>query len=331
MIGDQGPFFVIQQTGGQVPSPPGIPPDRPPGLPSPGARSLLAPSVRGFKIAENQSPIPQDRIYYNFNYFEDVNARLNQAFNAPIADVKVYRHVFGLEKTIFGGEASLGARLPLNTIYAADRNPPIRTGGNSTDLGDLTVFGKMILRRDPRTGSLVTVGLAITPPTGPGQFAGASFIGGPVRIHNTTIQPFLGYHLNFGNLFLHGFSALDVAVDPRDVTILYNDVGLGYYLLRGTHTDAILTAVVPTVEAHVNTPLNHRDEYNLFDPTGTPDILNITSGINFEFYRRAVLTFGFVTPVTGPRPFDFETVLLLNLRFGGATVVRPSIVPMIGG
>ena len=57
-------------------------------------------------------------------------------------------------------------------------------------------------------------------------------------------------------------------------------------------------------------------------------MVNITSGVNFEFYRTAVLTLGFVTPVTGPRPFDYEATALLNIRFGGR---RRSIVPMIGG
>jgi hypothetical protein len=326
MLGDQGPFFSMQQV-----EPPSLPPGRPPGLPNPGARSLLAPSVRGFKIAENQSPIPQDRIYYNFNYFEDVNARLNQSLGAPITDLKVYRHVFGLEKTIFGGGSSLGVRLPLNTLYAADRNPPVRTGGNSTSLGDLTVFGKMAVRQNPRTGSLLSVGLAVTPPTGPDRFAGAEFFGGLRPVHTTTIQPFVGYYLNFGKLFLHGFSALDVPVNFLDVTILYNDIGLGYYLLRAPCPDRFLTAIVPTVEAHVNTPLNHRGEYDPSDPSGTPDILNITSGINFEFRRNTVLTFGVVTPVTGPRPFDFETALLLNIRFGGSRATRRSVVPVIGG
>src|SRR5436189_263996 len=68
MLGDRGPLFLHQ-----IPAqPPGFP-NQPPGLPDPRTRSLLNPSVRGFKIADNQSPIPQDRVYYSFNFFEDVN------------------------------------------------------------------------------------------------------------------------------------------------------------------------------------------------------------------------------------------------------------------
>jgi hypothetical protein len=324
MIGDQGPFFVrVRQIGGQP-----VPPD-------PRTRSLLAPSVRGFKIADNQSPIPQDRIFFSFNYFEDVNKRLNEFFEAPIQNLRIYRYVFGLEKTFDDGRGSFGLRLPLNTLKADSRERNLGEGGTSTALGDLTVFGKYVVQRDPRTGSLWTVGLAITPPTGPDRFAGAPFIG---DIHSTTIQPFLAYYLNFGRLYLQGFSALDVPTTPLDATMVYNDVGLGYILYNADDPYRFLTAVVPTFEVHSNNPLTHRGEYDLFDRAGTPDILNLTGGIHFQFRRRALLTFGWVTPVTGPRPFDFEAVALLNIFFGGGPArggtflpPSPSGFPIIGG
>ena len=80
--------------------------------------------------------------------------------------------------------------------------------------------------------------------------------------------------------------------------------------------------MAPTFEVHVNTPLNHRDPFDANDLAGTPDVVNLTYGVNFEFCRTAVLTFGFVTPVTGPKPFDFEALLLFNLRFGGSRRAR---------
>ena len=57
--------------------------------PDPRARSLLAPSVRGFKIADNMSPVPQDRVFFSFNYFNDVNSTLNDAFDAPIVSASL--------------------------------------------------------------------------------------------------------------------------------------------------------------------------------------------------------------------------------------------------
>ena len=74
-----------------------------PGLPSPKFRSQLAPSVRGFKIAENQSPFPQDRVFFTFNYFNNVNANLDRYFDSPINNLSVYRYIFGFEKTFNDG------------------------------------------------------------------------------------------------------------------------------------------------------------------------------------------------------------------------------------
>jgi hypothetical protein len=104
-----------------------------------------------------------------------------------------------------------------------------------------------------------------------------------------------------------------------------------YFLLRRTDFESWLTAVAPTFEVHVNTPLTHRDPFNRNDPGGVPDVVNLTYGLNFEFNHRSVLTFGLVTPVTGPRPFDFEALILFNFHFGGTRAEPRPMPPMIGG
>ena len=50
--------------------------------------------------------------------------------------------------------------------------------------------------------------------------------------------------------------------------------------------------------------------------SGTADVVDLTYGVNVGFFGQSVLTFGWVTPVTGPRPFNYEAVLLFNWRFG---------------
>jgi hypothetical protein len=334
MIGDAGPNLTIKQAP-TLPSPPGLPGHFPPGgFPTPpGARqaSALAPSVRGFKIAENQSPRPQDRVFYSFNFYDDANAALNKRFDSPVSGLRVYREIWGFEKTFDNGMGSIGFRLPLNTLSANSniRGVASNYGGTSTALGDLSIYTKYILKLDPATGSLISVGLLVTPPTGPNSFAGAKYL---QSIHNTTISPFLGYIWSRGDFYLQGFSSLDVPSSVRDVTMVYNDIGLGYFVFRRNCPNHFLTAIAPTFETHVNTPLTHRDAYNINDPVGTADVVNLTYGINFEFYGRSVLTFGFVTPVTSPKPFAYEALLLFNLRFGGAPR-RPTPVtpPVLGG
>jgi len=316
--------------GGNPAVPPPFPPNPPPNPPDPRLASALVPSVRGFKIAENQSPRPQDRLFYSFNYFDRVNEAVNRRLESPVANLRVYRHIFGFEKTYDDQRGSIGLRLPLNTLTGDPtvRGQFARPGGTSTSLGDLSIFTKYILKEDPETGSLISVGLVVTPPTGPDTFANANFI---TNVHTTTFQPFVGYIWQRGDFYLHGFSAFDFPVDPTDVTLMFNDFGMGYLLVNNREVGRGLTAVSPTFEVHVNTPLNYRNPFETSYISGTPDVVNLTYGVNFEFNNAAVLTLGFVTPVTGPKPFDYEAVVLFNLRFGGSRRPAAANLPFIGG
>jgi hypothetical protein len=213
--------------------------------------AALVPSVRGFKIADDESPQPQDRVYVDFNYYDRLNEAVNRRFGADLHEIRIYRETFGVEKTLLDGDASIGLRLPLNTLSADSGIPGL--GSTSTDVGDLSLIFKGTLWENRETGSLFSAGLAVTVPTGPNGFAGASF---STSFHETTLQPFVGYIRDWPNFYLQGFTAIDIPTDSSDVTILYNDVSIGYYLYRNREWGRLLTAVVPTFEVHVNTPLN---------------------------------------------------------------------------
>lgn len=296
----------------------------PPGLPDQRTSTIFYPSVRGLKFAENQSPRPQDRFFYYFNFFDDINKALNQRFAVPIQGLQAYRHVFGLEKTFDQGRGSVGFRLPINTLTGDSRFPGL--GRTTTAVNDLSLFTKYILKQDAATGSLISVGGMMTLPTGPDTFANADYIR---AVHTTTFQPFLGYILNRGDFYLHGFSAIEFPVNPSDVTIMYNDFGVGYWLFRSTEADSLISAIAPTVEVHVNTPLNHRHPFDRFDIAGTPDVVNLTYGLNVGLGQKSILTFGLVQPLTAPKPFDYEAVVQLNVKFGPTR--GPLTAPVIGG
>jgi hypothetical protein len=309
MIGDQGAFRFQPYVMG---NPSAVAPPRPPQPPSPRASSVFYPSVRSFKITENMSPRPQDRIFYNFNYYDNLNATVNQAQQVPITNIKAYRNIWGVEKTFNEGQGSVGLRIPLNTVTADSAGNRYSTP-TSTSLGNLSIFGKYILEENKATGSLISVGLAITPPTGPQRFGGAPYLYG---LNNLYIQPFLGWIWRSGRFYAQGFSAFDFPATTNDVTMMYNDVGIGYFLIQSADPDAFITALAPTFEVHVNSPLNHRDAFNRFDIAGTPDAVNLTYGLNFGIRRSAVLTTALITPVASPKPFDFEWTLLLNIFYG---------------
>jgi hypothetical protein len=314
MLGDQGPFsnvrpFQIRQPG--LP-PPNVPPI--PGRPGQGLLrgAVLIPSIRNFKVSDNQSPRPQDRIYFGFSFYDDVNAAINQRFGAPVSNMRIYRETFGFEKTFWDQNASIGLRLPLDTLTA---NSPIRgLGGSSTALGDLAVIFKYAFWQNRDTGSLFSGGLLVSAPTGPHNFAGANNIN---SLHNAALQPWVGGIYNVTNdLYFHGFSSIDVPTSSQDVTMFYNDIGLGYYLYRAEQpAERCLTAVIPTFETHVNTPLSHRDPFNLRDIAGTPDVVDLTFGATFVAWQRSLLSIAYVNPVTGPRPFSGELLIQLNIRF----------------
>jgi hypothetical protein len=282
--------------------------------------AAVVPSVRAFKISENESPRPRDRLYFGFNYFADVNEAVNRRFAADIRDVRVFRETFGVEKTFLDRDASIGLRIPLNTLRADTTIPGI--DDTNTAIGDLSVIGKYAFWRNDQTGSLLSAGLAVTAPTGPDDFAGSSAI---TAFHSTILQPYLGLIWSADRWFLHGFSAINVPTDSQDVTLLHNDFGLGYVLYRSCECDALLTAIVPTFEVHVNNPLNHRGAFDVDDLAGTPDWVSLTMGPTFEFNRRSTLALAFNTPVTGPRPYDYEVLVQFNWRFG------PSVTPNVIG
>jgi hypothetical protein len=280
----------------------------------------VVPSVRSFQIAENESPRPQDRVYVGFNYFDEVNKSVNSRFQADLRNLQVYRGIFGLEKTVLDGNASVGLRIPLYDSLSAESGIP-GVGGTDTGIGDLTVILKYALCQDMMTGDVFSAGLAITAPTGPDTFANSDLID---SFHGTTFQPFVGYIWNWGDWFIHGFTSIDLPTESDDVTLLRNDIGIGYYLYRDRESMRGLTGVVPTFEVHVNTPLDHRGAFDP-DPAATPDWVDMTMGLTFEFHQQATFAVAFVTPVTGPKPYAYEIMAQFNWRFGGPAT--PPLTP----
>ena len=320
LIGDFPPISQIRVTGSPRPAAssrfPDLPTPTPPNPPGGGnpqgdarGQSILV-KLTGLKISDNMSPRPQDRVFYSFNYFDDVNRANNRRFGLPVENLQVYHHLFGLEKTFLDGRASIGFRMPLNTISLKSTANVKGLGGSSTAAGDLSVFLKYALYSNDQ-GDLISMGLQVTAPTGPGAFGGNKFYS---YFRDTQIQPFVGAIFARGRFYAQGFSSINVPTMSQDVTLLFNDLGIGYYAYRSDE-DKLVTAIVPTAEAHLTTPLNHRG-LSATDIAAIPDILNMTAGVNLELHRRAILTAAYITPVTGPKPFNAEFALLLNVKFG---------------
>jgi hypothetical protein len=301
-------------------------------------RTFLVPiATRGaFEIGDNESPIPQDRVFVTYNNFSSVTGPLgglsspvttsqtvtrvvpNQnppanGFNAVTTatntvvttipgapSVTLNREVFGFEKTFFDGRASVELRVPFL------QQPSSFNGFDQYDTGDLTVIGKYAFYLNRSTGNVISGGVAVTAPTGPA----IATIDGNFR--DTLIQPFIGYLWNFDRFYFQAFHSVVVPSDARDITVLFNDAGLGYWLYR-SDSNRFLSAIVPNVEVHVATPFNHRGaaDNSLF----VPDITAVTAGVHLGIFRNGTLSLGATTPVTAPRIYGVEGFVQMNWRY----------------
>lgn len=274
-----------------------------------GQGAIYVPSARYFKISDNGSPRPQTSDTFSFNYFYNLYDDINTRAGGGIQRTRIHREIFGMEWADKDGSWSFGLRLPLNTYNA--ENTVSGLDGTSTDLGDLTAFWKYRIWSDDATGSLLSAGLAVTPTTANASFAGSTHT---AVFHNTCLQPFCGWIWRHERFYLQGFTAVDAPTDLNDVVMLQNSVGAGFFLYQN-QPGAGVTAVIPTVEVHVNTPLNHRGVLALNDPASNADQVNITGGINFEYGDASSAGLAFVRPLAGPRLFDFQVVFQVRYRY----------------
>ena len=99
-----------------------------------------------FKIGENGSPRPQDRVSISYNYYGNV---LNQ-------EIQVHRETISVEKTFLDQKASVELRLPFIQNRAS-------TGESESEIADPTLVLKYAFIN--RSNRVVSTGLAVTVPT----------------------------------------------------------------------------------------------------------------------------------------------------------------------
>ncbi len=279
------------------------------------------------KIAEGESPRPEDRFYYNFNYFNNLEKTRWTNPVEPIHNVALFRHVFGFEKAFFDQSISLGLRVPFYTLDAEAKDfrmvplpgplPPLVVPGGpgftTTHFGNISAAAKVLLWEDRQTGSLLSGGAVVSFPT-----ASSTKIN-PGQSVVSFAQPFAGFILKRGDFFVQGFSSVTLAIASVQSIVLFNDIGVGYFVYRDTSGSGLLTAIVPTFEVHVATPLRQVDPsldlFGISEGLRVHNEVNLTFGTTFEFMHRATLGVGVVLPTTGPKPFDFEALAQLNYRF----------------
>jgi hypothetical protein len=294
---------------------------------------VVARAGSGFKIADDASPIPTDRVFFSYNYFDSLGGQAGSNGGStttiaapgpgvgapggatttttsvapvavPAASIDLHREIFGFEKTFFDGNASVEVRLP---IFQSSNSAASGLGSGGfvgDDFGDVTtVFKYALVNERERVFSL---GLATTFPTGPA-------VPGPDgNFRAVLFQPFVGFYRGYGDFFVEGFSSVVLSTESQDPTLLFNDVSFGYHVYRNPQAP-IVTGLSTVIEAHVTTPLENRDSDSL--GIVVPDILSFTAGVHIDLGARSELSIGWNVPVTGPRPYNSEALVQLNYRF----------------
>ncbi len=126
--------------------------DYPIRIPFGETQTPILPVSRGqFKIAENESAQPQDRLFLTYNGYFDVRGAIDNQ----------HAETLGVEKTLLGGDASVGLRL---TFFQNEGGPEERI--NSSGFASPNFVLKYALINNRETGNVLSAGLAVTLPVG---------------------------------------------------------------------------------------------------------------------------------------------------------------------
>jgi hypothetical protein len=292
MIGDLGVrgFFLDRTVNPSLPGQPA------------GSQRQSSPltTAAAFRIAENESARPNDRFYVYYNYFSEAGGKF------AVNQYDLHRTTLGVEKTFLGGDASAGVRVPI--LY--------RDGGigQTVDgMGDVTLVGKYAFLADREAGTYLTAGLNVTLATSRDLILAQS----GRNLHSTLLQPWLGAVFTTERFYVQAFTSMVFPTNSIDTRFVANDVAVGWRAYQNPQ-GGLLTAIIPTLEAHVINPINNRGIANLLNggsEVGAPDLVVITGGVHLGLGDRTFLTLAVGTPVTGPQLFKYEGVVQLNFAF----------------
>lgn len=294
------------------------------------------------KIADDNSPLPRDRLIFNYDHFANV-AISNDG-------VAVNRYVFGFEKTFLDGRASFEVRAPIADTLSS--TSIIGTEETGAELGNvLTTFKFMFLSDEAVAAS---VGLGISLPTADGihvrNIDGSSLLAIPNR--SIGLTPFLGILVTPSDrLFVQAFAAVSfdangtaAYVNPNftgltdariggltDGDLLQVDLQVGWWILR--EESGWLQGLAPFVELHSNTELNDGDiaangNFAIGNLAGRLDELNLSAGFLSKFGDNLLVTSGVVVPLRNgdDRIFDYQIGVRASWLFGASA--RSRSMPM---
>ena len=302
------------------------------GIASPSAGGGLIGLV---KIGENTSPLPRDRVYFNYSLFD--NATLTPQ------GINVSRFTPGLEKTLFDGMSSIEVRTPFATTLSSNFSLAGATESNHLEWGNAALIYKSLVYRDDTFAT--SVGLQVTIPTAQSINVRDTGNHDVIRVKNEAVHlmPFVGGLFTPNDqLFVQGFVQVDTATrnntvlanfnntslrevgSLHDSTYIYGDIAAGYWLFQDQEATTGLTGLAPIMELHYSRSLQAGDiavagnGFSIGSPLRSFELLNGVVGANLQFGQASSVMMGYSVPIGGgsDQQFDGEFRLILNRRFG---------------
>lgn len=322
MVGDYlGGFMTLQNTGGvntQCPLPGG--------------------AIPRFKMGENTSPIPVDRVYFNYDYYSGVPINATTVAGAS-QTLNLSAYTPGFEKTLFGGVMSVELRLPMATTLSHHIFLDGSTNVAEGEVGNLGVVVKALLLQSDTLA--VSGGLGIDCPTAPNSTCSQSQTNPTgIQMVNQSVHllPFVGgLWTPNDRLFFLGYMQFDIdangdainnieddgSITPfgrySEQTMIYLDGVAGYWIRRDNDPQRWLNGIAVFGEMHGNQSLTTSQGVtgtHVGDLVGNSiSILDLTIGADFQFGPLTTLTTAYATPLTSQREFDGQFRFMFNRRF----------------
>jgi hypothetical protein len=287
------------------------------------------------KISDDNNPLPRDRVFFSFDYFQEVPL--------TAGGVDVRRFSPGFEKTFLDRRASVEVRFPFALTLSSDINAEGLTNTNRPEFGNVNVTFKGLLYR----GQVLNVasGLGVAFPTADDTRVFLADGTEVLRIRNEAyvLTPYAAFLLTpCRNLFFQSWGQVSfdvngnpVATNPNlgglrnvdrltDQKLLQVDAQLGYWLYQSGDAGGGLlhhiSGLAPFVELHWNTTLNGADfvqagEFTIGGGQSHFDELNLSTGLITRLGDHCTVTFGAVFPLK-ERSFDYQLGVHGNIFFG---------------
>lgn len=298
----------------------------------PNAANAGAAVVGRSRIADNNSPLPRTRVFFDYSFIDNVAVSQN--------GVSVNRFTPGMEWAA-NDKTSVEIRVPFATTLSSDIMLDSATDTGRTEFGDFFLAFKQLLMQGEDFAISGGVGVTLPSANDLGVIDGQGNTLVLVENRAVHVMPFLAGIANLtGRFFSQGFIQVDVDTlgsqvytapvgggflanggRLRDTSRLYADLGFGYWLRkRGESKDAVFNAIIPTFELHYDTTLGDptaiatANGYTLGRNSGRVSNMTLVFGSTFEVDNTNALSIGYAMPAgnSSDQMFDGALRVLWN-------------------